>query len=138
MAEPRELEARDRLAAVGLRPTKQRIGLAALLFAGGPRHVTAETLHAEAGRAGATVSLATVYNTLRAFTQSGLVRQVAVDGSRVYFDTNVEEHHHFFDEQSGVLRDIDAREILVDGVPEPPEGCEIASVDVIVRVRPKR
>lgn len=137
MAEGLEQNARERLSAAGLRPTRQRIGLAALLFKDGPRHVTAETLHAEAGQAGEPVSLATVYNTLRAFTQAGLLRQVAVDGARVYFDTNTAAHHHFFDETTGALVDIDAREIAIDGVPEPPGGSEIASVDVIVRLRAK-
>lgn len=131
-----ETEARDRLAAAGLRPTRQRLGLATVLFEQGCRHVTAEALHAEAARAGVGVSLATVYNTLRAFTQAGLVRQVAVDGSRVYFDTNIGPHHHFFDEASGDLTDIAGEHIVIEGLPEAPEGSEVARVDVIVRVRP--
>lgn len=129
---------REQLAHAGLRPTRQRIALAGVLFAHGCRHVTAEALHAEAARAGVRVSLATVYNTLNAFTQAGLVRQVAVDGARVYFDTNAVPHHHFFDEGSGELADIPAEQVEVAAVPEPPSGAEISRVDVIVRVKRAR
>ena len=89
----------DRLTAAGLRPTRQRLALARLLFDSGDRHVTAEQLHQQAVGNGVKVSLATVYNTLNQFTASGLLREVAVDSRRSYFDTNTELHHHFF--QSG-------------------------------------
>ena len=127
--------ARDLVAQSGLRPTRQRIELAGVLFAKGCRHLTAEGLHAEAARAGVRVSLATVYNTLNAFIGAGLVRQVAVDGARVYFDTNVEPHHHFFHEDTGELSDIPADQIAVTDAPAAPPGSEISRVDVIVRVK---
>lgn len=128
-------DARERVSRCGLRPTRQRIDLAVVLFSKGCRHVTAEALHAEVAGSGIRVSLATVYNTLRAFTQAGLVRQVVVDGARVYFDTNMEAHHHFFHEENGALVDIPADDIRVSALPDAPDGTEISRVDVIVRVR---
>src|ERR1700680_4045192 len=95
----------ERLRKAGLRPTRQRLALAQLLFASGNRHVTAESLHEEAAGAGVPVSLATVYNTMHQFTAAGLLRQVTVDGSRTYFDTNIGEHHHFYCEDDGTLLD---------------------------------
>lgn len=127
---------RGRLRAVSLRPTRQRVALGWLLFARGDRHVTAERLHEEAGRARVPVSLATVYNTLHQFTQVGLLREVAVDGQKTYFDTNVTDHHHFFVEEDRSLHDIPA-DIEVGALPDAPEGMEIARVDVIVRLRRK-
>jgi Fur family iron response transcriptional regulator len=124
-----------RLRKAGLRPTRQRAVLASLLFAGAVRHVTAEALHAEAQEAGEQVSLATVYNTLHQFTRAGLVRQVTVDGTRTYFDTNVAEHHHFYREDDGMLVDIESNNITVDGLPAPPDGCRVERVDVVVRLR---
>lgn len=126
---------RARLDAVGLRPTRQRLALGALLFQYGARHVTAETLHAEAMAADAGVSLATVYNTLRAFTDAGLVRQLVVDGGSVYFDTNTAPHHHFLDEDTGALTDIAAEDVVVTQLPQPPEGSVLTQVDIIVRVK---
>lgn len=128
-------DAHETVTRAGLRPTRQRIELASVLFAKGCRHLTAEGLHAEAARAGVRVSLATVYNTLNAFIDAGLVRQVAVDGARVYFDTNVDAHHHFFDEDSGQLEDIPADRVAVSALPDPPEGADITRVDVVVRVK---
>lgn len=118
----------------GLRPTRQRVELGRVLFAKGHRHLSAEDLHAEAEAAGVRVSLATVYNTLHQFTGAGLLREVTVDGSRTYFDTNVSKHHHFFVEGEGRLIDL-AGDIVTDQIPEPPAGMEIVSVDVVVRVR---
>jgi Fur family iron response transcriptional regulator len=109
--------------------------LAELLFARGDRHVTAESLHEEAVRAGVPVSLATVYNTMHQFTQSGLLREVTVDGTRIYFDTNIGNHHHFYCEDDGSLMDIDGDAIEVTGVPRPPDGAEVDRVDVIVRLK---
>ena len=120
----------------GLRPTRQRLLLASLLFRGGDRHVTAEQLHLEAEAIGVAVSLATVYNTLHQFTAVGLVRALAVEGSKAYFDTNVSDHHHFFIEGEDRILDIPQR-LVVEGVPAPPDGMEIAHVDVVVRLRPK-
>jgi len=123
-----------RLRDAGLRPTRQRLALGRLLFDGGDRHVTAEALHEEAQKAGVSVSLATVYNTLHQFTDAHLLREVVVDSSRTYFDTNVSDHHHFFVENSGHLMDIDGDKIAVMGLPEAPEGTSLARVDVIVRL----
>jgi Fur family transcriptional regulator, iron response regulator len=122
---------------VGLRPTRQRMALGWMLFAKGDRHLTAEMLYEEATRAKVPVSLATVYNTLHQFTEVGLLRQVAVDGSKTYFDTNASEHHHFFVEGENALVDIPGAEVIVGKMPIPPEGYEIARVDVVVRLKRK-
>jgi Fur family transcriptional regulator, iron response regulator len=129
--------ARERLHAVGLRPTRQRLALTHLLFEGGDRHVTAEQLHGEAAAAAIPVSLATVYNTLHQFTEAGLLREVVVEPGRSYFDTNNADHHHFFCEANGLLQDIPAREVIVSGLPLAPDGTEIRRVDVIVRIAPQ-
>jgi Fur family iron response transcriptional regulator len=121
------------LRASGLRPTRQRLALAELLFAHGDRHVTAEMLHAEALNAGVRVSLATVYNTLHQFTSVGLLREIVVDASRSYFDTNTREHHHFFHGDSGALTDI-TNPVSIAELPPPPAGMKIDRVDVIVRL----
>ena len=118
----------------GLRPTRQRLALGALLFEGGDRHVTAELLHAEAVAVGHHVSLATVYNTLHQFKRAGLLRELAINGSKAYFDTNTSNHNHFFVEAEGELRDIPGDAIRVDGVPTPPEGMRISHIDVVVRL----
>ncbi|MFZ3034900.1 MAG: iron response transcriptional regulator IrrA [Parvibaculum sp.] len=125
----------SRLRDAGLRPTRQRLALGRLLFDGGDRHVTAETLHEEAQSAGISVSLATVYNTLHQFTGAKLLREVVVDSSRTYFDTNISDHHHFFVENSGKLMDIDGQKIAITGLPDAPDGTGIARVDVIVRLQ---
>ena len=128
----------ERLKHAGLRPTRQRMALGALLFGSGDRHVTAEMLHEEAVTTAFPVSLATVYNTLRQFTEAGLLRAIAVDGARTYFDTNTSKHHHFLDEGDGRLIDIPSDRMSIAGIPEAPEGMEIASVDVVVRIRARR
>src|SRR5204863_5972976 len=125
----------ERLRAVGLRPTRQRLALTRLLFDKGDRHVTAEQLHGEVLAAAIPVSLATVYNTLHQFTEAGLLREVVVEPGRSYFDTNVDDHHHFFSESSGALRDIAGRDVTISGIPVPPAGTEISRIEVIVRVR---
>ena len=117
-----------------LRPTRQRLALARLLFEKGDRHVTAEQLHGEALAASIPVSLATVYNTLHQFIEAGLLREVVVSSGRSYFDTNISDHHHFFFEQSGRLLDIPGERIGITGLPTPPEGASIRRVDVIIRV----
>jgi Fur family iron response transcriptional regulator len=123
------------LRAVGLRPTRQRLALARLLFDGGDRHVTAEHLHGEAEACAIRVSLATVYNTLHQFTEAGLLREVVVEPGRSYFDTNVSDHHHFFCESTGRLQDIPGELVMVGQLPTPPEGAEIRRVEVIIRIR---
>ena len=123
-----------RLKTAGLRPTRQRIALAKLLFEGDSRHVTAEELHDEARTAGVSVSLATVYNALHQFTDAGLMREVVVEAGRSYFDTNTGDHHHFFHEDSGRLEDIPGEDIRVAELPSAPAGTSVRRVDVIVRV----
>ncbi|MGE0260000.1 MAG: iron response transcriptional regulator IrrA [Alphaproteobacteria bacterium] len=125
----------ERLRAAGLRPTRQRLALARLLFDGGDRHVTAEHLHGEAEARAIPVSLATVYNTLHQFTAAGLLREVVVEPGRSYFDTNVSDHHHFFCESTGRLQDIPGELVMVGQLPQPPDGTEIRRVDVIIRIR---
>ena len=127
----------QRVRDAGLRPTRQRVALADLLFAKGDRHLSAEELHEEAVVAGVAVSLASVYNTLHQFTDAGLLRILAVEGSKTYFDTNTSDHHHFFIEGENRVMDIDTGAVTVHNLPEPPEGMEIANVDIIVRLRPK-
>src|ERR1700730_5777088 len=124
----------ERLRAAGLRPTRQRRVLAELFFQHGHRHITAEHLHQEAKTAGYSVSLATVYNALHQFTGAGLLQQVIVDPSHSYFDTNIDPHQHFYDEDERRLADISA-EIAVSGLPQPPRGMKIQRVDVVVRIR---
>lgn len=124
-----------RLNEAGLRPTRQRVALGELLFGKGDRHVTAERLFDEATAAQMPVSLATVYNTLHQFTSAGLLREIAVDGARVYFDTNTSEHHHFLLEDDEELYDISGSNVAVANLPAPPAGLKIARVDVIVRLR---
>ena len=128
---------RHKLRHAGLRPTRQRVGLGWLLFSRGDRHVTAEMLYEEANRSRVPVSLATVYNTLHQFREAGLLREVAVDGSRTYFDTNTGDHQHFYIEGENQLRDIHGAHIEVGRLPSIPDGMEIARVDVIVRLRRK-
>jgi len=126
------------LCRAGLRPTHQRLALCTILFSNGDRHITAEMLHAEAIAARLPVSLATVYNNLHQFTEAGLVQQIAVDGSKAFFDTNTTAHQHFFLVAEHVLIDIPASDVVLSAVPEPPEGYEIVRVDVVVRLRRKR
>jgi Fur family transcriptional regulator, iron response regulator len=125
----------ERLKSAGLRPTRQRLALAKLLFDGDDRHITAETLHAEVMAANVRVSLATVYNALHQFTRSGLLREVVVDSSRAYFDTNTSAHHHFFDEGTGELSDIPDNSISLTSLPDAPAGKVMSGVEVVVRVR---
>ncbi|MCA1337211.1 Peroxide-responsive repressor PerR [Pseudooceanicola marinus] len=128
----------DWLAKADLRPTRQRIGLASLLVGDGQdRHVTAESLFAAAKDSGQPVSLATVYNTLRAFCDAGLMREITVDGSRSYFDTNMHDHPHFFWEDDGSLSDAPSEELELARVPRAPDGAEISKVDVVIRLRRK-
>jgi Fur family iron response transcriptional regulator len=124
------------LASAGLRPTRQRLALAELLVGDGEnRHVTAESLHAASRASGETVSLATVYNTLRAFCDAGLMNEVVVDGSKSYFDTRTDDHPHFYWEDSHSLTDAPAEELKIAGLPKAPEGMEVARVDVVIRLR---
>ncbi len=124
------------LARAGLRPTRQRVSLAALLVGDGKdRHVTAESLHAAAGAVGEPVSLATVYNTLRAFCEAGLIHEISVDGSRSYFDTRLDDHPHFFWEEEGRLVDAPVEDLQIARLPDLPEGAELSRVDVVIRLK---
>jgi Fur family iron response transcriptional regulator len=140
MKSPRKrkaLEAQEsgaRLRAAGLRPTRQRVALAQLLGSD-HRHVSAESLHLDALKAGMPVALATVYNTLHQFTEAGLLREVVVGSGRSYFDTNTGDHQHFYCEEDGTLIDIEGDAIEVAGVPAPPKGMAVDRVDVVVRVK---
>lgn len=132
-------EATAWLARAGLRPTRQRLSLAALMVGDGHnRHVTAEALFAASKDSGDRVSLATVYNTLRAFSEAGLVNEVTVDGTRSYFDTRIDDHPHFFWEDTQELTDAPAEELDIAHLPDPPDGAEVARVDVVIRLRRKR
>ncbi len=122
------------LRTAALRPTRQRLALARLLFDKGDRHVTAEQIHGEALAAAVPVSLATVYNTLHQFIAAGLLREVVVSSGRSYFDTNMSDHHHFFFEDSGRLVDIPGDDIAVTSLPPPPPGTAIRRVEVVIRV----
>ncbi|MXN64802.1 transcriptional repressor [Stappia sp. GBMRC 2046] len=133
-----DLNVADTLRDAGLRPTRQRVALAELLFSKGNRHVSAELLHEEAEAVNVPVSLATVYNTLHQFTEAGLLREVAVEGTKTYFDTNTDDHHHFFIESENRLMDIPGKGVHLTSMPQAPEGMEVVRVDVVVRVRPKR
>jgi Fur family iron response transcriptional regulator len=128
---------RQKLHFAGLRPTRQRMALAELLFAKGDRHLAAEDLHSEAVTIGVTVSLATVYNTLHQFTEAGMLRILSVEGSRTYFDTNTSDHHHFFIEEAGEVVDVPVSDLRVENIPEPPDGMEIANIDIVIRLRKK-
>jgi len=126
----------DWLEGAGLRPTRQRMALAALLVGDGKdRHVTAESLHLAADAAGEPVSLATVYNTLGAFCEAGLLQEVTVDGSKSYFDTRTDDHPHFFWEDEAMLTDAPADELEIRRLPDAPKGTEVAKVDVVIRLR---
>ena len=121
----------------GLRPTRQRVELGCVIFARVHRHIAAEDLHAEAEAAGVRVSLATVYNALHQFTEAGLLREVAIDANRTYFDTNVTDHHHFFVEGEARLIDMKG-DLEIGRIPSPPAGMEVTAVEVVVRVRRTR
>ena len=122
----------------GLRPTRQRLALAKLLVGDGKnRHVTAESLFEASRSTGEKVSLATVYNTLKAFCEAGLMREITVDGTKSYFDTYTDDHPHFYWEDSQSLSDAPATELEISRLPNAPEGAEIASVDVVIRLRRK-
>jgi Fur family transcriptional regulator, iron response regulator len=130
--------AADWLTRAGLRPTRQRLSLATLLVGDGQdRHVTAEGLYAAALGEGQQVSLATVYNTLRAFCEAGILNEITVDASRSYFDTRIDDHPHFFWEDHQTLTDAPAHELEIRRLPQPPQGAEVTRVDVVIRLRRK-
>ena len=124
-----------KLRRAGLRPTRQRMALAGLLFGSGDRHVSAESLHAEAVGARIPVSLATIYNTLNQFNKAGLLREIAIEGDRTYFDTNTSNHFHYYLKDQARLVDIGTDNVQITGLPPLPEGTTIDGIDVIVRLR---
>lgn len=133
-------ELQERLRKCGLRPTKQRLALAEIIFSRGHRHLAAEELHEEAVSAKVPVSLATVYNTLHQFTAAKLLRIIAVEGSKTWFDTDTSDHHHFYFEHESKVADIPentAGQPAVTNLPPPPDGMEIINVDLMIRIRPK-
>ncbi len=127
----------SKLRDAGLRPTRQRVELGGLLFGKGDRHVTAEALWLEAGQAQLHISLATVYNTLNHFSARGLLRRIAVDATRTFFDTNNTAHSHFLFEEDNGLVDIVADTPLAGNLPAVPDGYELDRIDVVVRLRRK-
>lgn len=136
MASVTQTRATEWLASAELRPTRQRVALAELLVGDGQnRHVTAESLFDAASKSGAGVSLATVYNTLGAFCDAGLMREITVDGAKSYFDTNMSDHPHFFWEDEARLTDAPADQLEIARLPDAPQGAEIAKVDVVIRLR---
>ena len=136
MIETAQQRGTDWLARGGLRPTRQRLALAALLVGDGQdRHVTAESLYAASGQTGEKVSLATVYNTLRAFCSAGLMQEVVVDGARSYFDTRMDDHPHFYWEDRAELTDAPADQLRISGLPEAPDGMQVSRVDVVIRLK---
>ncbi|HPF45502.1 MAG: transcriptional repressor [Alphaproteobacteria bacterium] len=119
---------------VGLRPTRQRLALAKLLFDGEDRHVTAELLQKEVGRIDAKVSLATIYNTLHQFTEAGLLKEVVVNPGKTYFDTNVSDHHHLYFKEEDKLIDLKSDELVISTLPNVPEGKKISGISVVVHM----
>jgi Fur family transcriptional regulator, iron response regulator len=128
----------DLLRQAGLRPTRQRLMLGEFLFSSGGRHVTADMIYTEAAAANMPVSRGTVYNTLNQFTEAGLLRQIGVDGSKSFFDTNPTTHHHFFVDHEDRLLDVPAPGVEIEQLPQPLPGYEVVGVDVIVHLRRKQ
>jgi Fur family iron response transcriptional regulator len=125
-----------RLYEFGIRPTAQRVRIATLLL-GAPQHLSAEQILASLRSSGARVSKATVYNTLNLFAARGVIRQLSVDGTRAWFDSNVAPHYHFHDLESGALIDVSVPEVEFSRLPAPPPGMELAGIDLVIRLRRK-
>ena len=117
-----------------LRPTRQRLLISKHLFGGGHRHFTAEQLRAEIEKAGGNMSLATIYNTLNQFSEVGLLREIKLDASVTYYDTNNDHHHHFFDPEQEELIDVPSDQLAIARLPEAPEGRQVERVDVVIRL----
>ena len=120
----------------GLRPTRQRLALANLLVGDGQhRHVTAETLYSAVKESDESVSLATIYNTLKVFSDAGLIREILVDGSKSYFDTRIDDHPHFYWEDESKLTDAPKDQLEISSLPKAPSGTKVSKVDVVIRLR---
>lgn len=126
---------KDKLVTAGLRPTRQRLVIGTWLFTGEDKHFTAEDIHRDMMQSDHSVSLATIYNTLGAFTGAGLLNTVNVDSGRVFYDTNIHPHYHIYDESRQSLSDIDEDGITIQGLPDLPVGQTIDSVEIIIRTR---
>lgn len=131
-------EAAESLRSAGLRPTRQRIAIANLLLAGPPRHISAEQLRDELLSAGQPMALATIYNCLHQFAEAGLLQPVHHVGDAVLYDTNLSDHFHFIDVETGELMDIDSSNFTLPDLPDLPEGYEAESIELSVRLRRKR
>lgn len=127
----------DRLRFHGIAPTHQRVEIASVLFFRG-EHLSADQILAAVNVRHSETSKATVYNTLKLFLEKGLIREVIVDPSKVFYDPNTRPHHHFYNTESGELTDIPAASLQLAGVPVMPAGMEAESIDVIVRIRPRK
>lgn len=118
----------------GIKPTKIRRAIAALLFDGEHKHVTVEQVIEMARKAKIKTSVASVYNTLNQFAAAGLLRRVSVGQSRAFFDTNLDTHHHFYFEDEDRLQDIDDANLALKSLPEVPEGRSIKAIEITLRV----
>jgi Fur family iron response transcriptional regulator len=127
----------ERLLAHGIQPTQQRLRIAEVLLASA-QHLTAEQLLASLRQRGARVSKATLYNNLKLFAERGLIRELLLDGSRSWFDSNVQPHYHFQDLETGALMDVGVAEVAFEHLPSPPPGMEVAGIDLVIRLRPSR
>jgi len=117
-----------------IRPTSQRIDIARVLLAK-PQHLSAEEIFSQVNKKDDLVSKATVYNTLNLFIDENLIKQVLIDSSYVFYDSNTELHHHFYNEDTGLLQDIDDQEMLVQATPKLPEKTVLTGIDVVIRVK---
>ncbi|MBI4696275.1 MAG: transcriptional repressor [Gammaproteobacteria bacterium] len=126
-----------RLLAHGIQPTVQRLDIAGVLLSAS-QHLSADQILERLACTGAAGSKATVYNTLALLAERGLVRELTVDSTRVFYDSNLAPHHHFYNVDDGTIVDVDAEELPLVRLPAPPPGAEILGVDVVIRVRTRR
>jgi Fur family iron response transcriptional regulator len=136
LGDPIAPQCERRLSECGIRPTGQRVRIASLLLSA-PQHLSAEQILDSLRASGARVSKATVYNTLNLFAERGLIRQLSVDGSRAWFDSNVDAHYHFHDTSTGALIDVPIPDVEFSRLPVPPAGTEVAGIDIVIRLRKK-
>ena len=127
----------QKLRSSNLRPTKQRLKICKFLFDREKTfHFTVETLNKKINKNGATkISLATIYNTVEAFTSAGYLKEILTSKNKSYYDTNIKSHHHFYDEGSKELTDIHYSQIKLSKVPIPPKGKKIKNLEVVIRIQ---
>lgn len=135
MKSPQEIA--SKLASHGIGATPQRVAVASILLAR-PQHLTAEQVHARVNAEARRVSVATIYNTLKLFSERGLLREVVVEPGRVFYDSTTAEHHHFYDVSTGEISDIAAGAVEFARLPGMPQDSELVGVDVVIRVRTNR